>query len=70
MIVKCQRCGKKTAKVERCSYCGRYICHSCIKASKRVKRRDVLRLVICKDCWGKMEYRKMYRNNQFLVFQV
>ncbi len=63
MIVECERCGRKTAKVEVCNYCGRAVCYHCIKASKKVKRRDIKRLVICKDCWSKMKFRKMYRNN-------
>ncbi len=67
MISECERCHKKIAKGVVCSYCGRYIGFECLKASKRVKRRDVSKINICKDCWNKSEFRKMYKNNEIKI---
>jgi hypothetical protein len=58
MIETCERCGNQSAKLERCDYCGRKICYSCIKSSKRKK---VGRLYICKDCWGNIQKRKKFK---------
>lgn len=68
-MLTCERCGEKTAKIERCNYCGRHVCYRCIKAAKKVKRRDIYKIHICKDCWGKLELRKKYRHNE-VVFMV
>lgn len=67
MLVKCQRTGEKTAKPSQCNYCGRFIALKSVKSSKRVSRKDILTITICKDCWGKMEIRKKYRNNEVVV---
>lgn len=58
-IKTCERCGKQTAKLDRCSYCGRLLCVACIKSAKRV--RKITRLYICKDCWGKISVRKKFK---------
>jgi len=57
MIETCQRCGKQSAKLEKCNYCDRKTCFACIKSSKRKK---VGHLFICKDCWNNMKKRKAY----------
>ena len=56
----CERCGKETHRTEKCNYCGKKICKACVKSSKNVKKTQ--RLVICKDCWGKMEARKKWKS--------
>ena len=61
-ISKCGRCGEKSAKPEVCSSCKRAVCHKCIYASKKVNRKDIRRLVMCKDCWTNMAKRKDYRH--------
>jgi hypothetical protein len=60
MPLYCERCKKEVYKREQCNYCMRKICLSCEKSSQRVKK--LTRLVICKDCWGKIEKRKVFKN--------
>ncbi|MEM4165997.1 MAG: hypothetical protein QW153_00850 [Candidatus Bilamarchaeaceae archaeon] len=59
MIETCERCGAQSAKLERCDYCNRKLCNTCIKSSKRKK---VGHLRICKDCWGQMDKRKKFKS--------
>ncbi|MEM2909134.1 MAG: hypothetical protein QW590_01405 [Candidatus Bilamarchaeaceae archaeon] len=59
MIETCERCGTQSAKLERCEYCGRKLCLSCIKSSVKKK---VGHLHICKDCWGNMEKRALFKS--------
>ncbi len=58
-IEVCVRCGKKTAKMEQCKYCGRRLCVDCIKSTRKPSKTE--RLSICKDCWSKMEKRKEFK---------
>ncbi len=62
MTTLCERCKKEIFKIEICNYCNRKICHNCMKASQKASK--VLRLVICKDCWGKIENRTKFRNKK------
>jgi len=59
MTMLCERCKKEVYEIETCNYCKRKICHSCVKASQR--KAKVNRLVICKDCWGKIPMRSLYK---------
>jgi len=56
----CERCSKEIHKREKCDYCNRTICNSCVKSSRRVSK--IHRTVICKDCWGKIPMRKKYKS--------
>ncbi len=67
VAIKCQRCSRITWTAVVCNYCGKVVCDKCVKTSKRVKRRDIAKLHICKDCWSNLEKRKMYRNNVPLI---
>jgi hypothetical protein len=58
-IMVCERCGKQTAKPEACNYCKKMCCNLCIKSSKRPSR--LVRLIICKNCWGNMEKRGKFK---------
>ncbi len=60
MVNKCQRCNKEAHYVEKCMTCGRYVCRNCQKASKSASKTS--RLIICKDCWGKMPKRKAWES--------
>lgn len=58
-IETCGRCGAQTAKLVKGDYCGRKICNSCIKCSKR-KRID--HRYICKSCWSDINKRSMFKS--------
>ncbi|MFH1443095.1 MAG: hypothetical protein ABIG96_03610 [Candidatus Micrarchaeota archaeon] len=60
MVNKCQRCNKEAHYVEKCKTCDRYVCRNCQKASKTASK--TVRLIICKDCWGKMPKRKVWES--------
>jgi hypothetical protein len=60
-MLKCDRCGEKAAKVEMCSSCKRLVCHKCTKTGKKVGRKDIKKMSMCKDCWGDLSKRKAYR---------
>ena len=45
--------------VEKCDSCGKKVCQSCEKSAKRLKK--VRRVVICKDCWGKLKLRSKFK---------
>jgi hypothetical protein len=62
MTMICERCKHETYKTETCNYCGRKIDIRCMKASQKATK--LTRLVICKDDWGIMEKRMMYKNRQ------
>ncbi|MBD3397662.1 hypothetical protein GF412_00815 [Candidatus Micrarchaeota archaeon] len=59
-ILVCDRCGKKTAKLDTCNYCRKECCVSCVKSSKRVGKGS--KAYICKDCWTKMDRRKKFKS--------
>ena len=59
MIETCERCGAQSAKLQRCDYCNRKLCLSCIKS---MKRKKVGHLIICKDCWGDISKRKLFKS--------
>ncbi len=56
----CERCSDNVHFVEKCEYCGKMVCVNCEKSAKRLKK--VTRLVICKDCWGKLSVRKKFKS--------
>ncbi len=58
MIETCARCGAQSAKIEKCGYCSRRICYTCIKSQKRKKPG---KLFICKSCWTSMPQRKRFK---------
>ena len=60
--MRCERCGAEVVKYDVCDYCSRKICVNCVKSSK--KKTKALRLVICRDCWGKMERRKTFKHSE------
>ncbi|MEM3841355.1 MAG: hypothetical protein QXN59_01515 [Candidatus Micrarchaeaceae archaeon] len=62
MTMTCERCKREIFKYEKCDYCGRKICNSCIKSSQRSSKTR--RLIICKDCWGSIPKRKSYKNKK------
>lgn len=57
-ILVCDRCGGKTAKLDKCDYCAKACCVSCVKSSKRVGKD---KRYICKDCWTRMEKRRKFK---------
>jgi methionyl-tRNA synthetase len=58
-IETCARCGNQTAKLDKCDYCNRVICNTCIKSQKRKK---IGHRIICKSCWSNMTKRSMYKS--------
>ncbi len=60
MIKKCERCGRDTHFVQKCTFCGKWVCQSCVHASKNVEK--VNRIVICKTCFGDASKMKAYEN--------
>ena len=69
MTVRCERCKTEVYKTEYCNYCGRTICNSCMKSSSRGNPKPN-RLVICKDCWGKMQKRRSFKHKRALVMAL
>jgi hypothetical protein len=61
-MMVCERCKHETYKTETCDYCGRKIDLRCVKSSQRASK--ILRLIICKDDWGNLEKRNMYKNKK------
>lgn len=57
---KCERCGKEAHYLEVCNYCSRTVCRNCQKSSSTPEKTR--RLVICKDCWGKIPLRKQFKS--------
>ncbi|NPA22125.1 MAG: hypothetical protein GXN92_00910 [Candidatus Micrarchaeota archaeon] len=55
--------GRTHYRFEICNYCGKLVSYDKIKASKRIKRRDIQRIVICKVCWSNAEHKKLYKQN-------
>ncbi len=68
--IKCQRCSRITWNAAVCNYCGRIVCEHCIKSVKKVKRKDIGKLYICKDCWSNLEKRKLFRNGIPLIVGI
>lgn len=60
MVKRCERCTSDTHFMEKCTFCERYVCRACIRASKNVKK--VNRIVICKSCFGDISKMKKYEN--------
>jgi len=56
----CERCGAEIYKYSTCRYCHRKICNNCVKSSKKVSK--TVRIVICKDCWTNINYRKAFKS--------
>ncbi len=61
MNMRCERCSEVVYKIEKCDYCGRKICHACVKSSR--KDNTGTRRVICKDCWGEVKKRKEFQTD-------
>ena len=59
-IITCERGGEQVARAERCSYCNKQVCESCLKSSKRIGK--VKRYYICKGCWGNMGSRSRFKS--------
>ncbi|MFP3950167.1 MAG: hypothetical protein ACLFUZ_03705 [Candidatus Micrarchaeia archaeon] len=59
-IQVCERCDSKTAKLDKCNYCGREVCIRCLKSSKRVGKGN--KAYICKDCWSDLEKRGKFKS--------
>ena len=57
--LKCDRCGADSQYLEYCDFCKRKCCMKCVKSSKRASK--IRRAVICKDCWGKSDLRRKYK---------
>jgi len=57
-IETCGRCGTQSAKLQKCDYCDRNLCNSCIKSQKRKK---IGKRYICKGCWGSITKRSMFK---------
>lgn len=58
-ILTCERCGKQTAKVNKCDYCTKALCYDCVKSSKTVgKKKDMF---ICKSCWSNIPNRTKFK---------
>ncbi len=64
----CDRCKNEVVRVEQCNYCGKNVCNSCMKASQKASK--LIRLVICKDCWGNMPKRSHYKNKHDLIATI
>lgn len=58
-VLICERCSSQDYTLEKCNYCSKFVCESCKKSAKRVKKVD--RYVICKDCWGKLKLRSKFK---------
>jgi len=58
-MTKCERCGKEIFVIEPCTGCKRKLGRECEKSSKRLSTHE--RLMICKDCWGKIPRRQAYK---------
>jgi len=67
-IVLCERCSRDVYKHVVCNYCNKKICNDCMKSSKSKSR--TVKLVICKDCWSKLQNRKTYKNTAVVKLQV
>lgn len=62
-IFMCERCGKEAHRGEKCNYCNKRLCQACVKSSKTLGNK-IVRKVICKDCWGKMDSRMAWKHDQ------
>ncbi len=58
----CERCKREVFRYESCNYCGRKVCHSCVKSSQTATK--TMRLVICGDCWSDMRRRRSYKRKE------
>lgn len=59
MVFICERCGSEAKLLEKCMGCSKKICRNCIKSQKKLHK--LVRVTICKDCWGKMPKRTEYK---------
>lgn len=55
----CEKCSEPVHNPEKCDYCEKILCRSCVKSSKNPKKTT--RTVICKACWGDMGKRTKYK---------
>jgi len=61
-ILTCERCGKQTAKLDKCNYCSKSACVSCIKSARRSKKKTG-KYFICKTCWSNIPKRKKFKSS-------
>lgn len=61
----CDRCKKEMYRFNKCDYCKKTICFSCVKSSQ--KNTKTSRLCICKDCWSDMKKRKEFKTKKVIV---
>ena len=54
----CDRCKKHAYFLEKCNYCSKAACPTCLKSIRRAHK--VKRLVICKSCWSNIPSRKKF----------
>lgn len=58
----CERCKREIYRYELCNYCGRKVCDACVKSTQRSPKTR--RLVICGDCWGRMDRRMAFKRRK------
>ncbi len=58
MIKRCERCSDETHFLEKCTFCGKYICRNCLHTAKNLEK--IKRVVICKGCFGDAKKIKEY----------
>lgn len=59
-MAKCERCSLETHVIEPCMGCNRKLGRECEKSSRRLSNHK--RIMLCKDCWGKMPKRQAYKH--------
>jgi len=58
-IITCARCGNQVHLVDKCNYCDKSVCQTCVKSGRKVKNGK--RKVICVSCWSDINKRKKYK---------
>lgn len=59
-MMRCDRCGKETHFLEKCTFCEKMVCRACEHASKNVEKTT--RVVICKTCFGDVNKMKKFEH--------
>lgn len=55
----CEGCKKHAYFLEKCDYCGKAVCQSCVKSRKTIAKTK--RYIICKQCWSSMQARMAFK---------